>query len=272
MVANEQDIRDLLQWVCWRSEEREGKLTKVPYSPLTGDKASSTDPETWAGYGEAISACEEHGHHGLGFVFTPEDDLCGVDLDKCLDSETGEMEGWAKDIIEELDSYTEISPSGTGFHVLVRGKLPTGRNRKGRFEAYDRDRYLTVTGRHLGGTPKTIEGRQEPLERVVKRMFGSSDAESENGYRANGSAPRNKALTDDEEVIQKALTASNGKKFARLWEGARKSTRAAPRQIWPCAGCCASGLEETQIVSTPSSGAAASTEGSGRGQITATKQ
>ncbi|HKH39169.1 MAG TPA: hypothetical protein VKA82_18605, partial [Rubrobacter sp.] len=98
--------------------------------------------------------------------------LCGVDLDKCLDPETGKLDGWAREVIEELDSYTEISPSGKGVHVLVRATLPEGRNRKGRFEAYDRGRYFTVTGKHLAGTPQTIEVRQEALQSVVSRVFG----------------------------------------------------------------------------------------------------
>src|SRR5829696_6807830 len=120
MVADTLGMKDLRQWLCWRFEERDGKPTKVPYDPRTGEKA--------------VSECKKHGYDGLGFVFTPEDDLCGVDLDKCLDPETGELEGWAQKVIGELDSYTEISPSGTGVHVLVRGELPSGRNRKGRFE------------------------------------------------------------------------------------------------------------------------------------------
>jgi hypothetical protein len=216
MVADEQDIRGLKQWVCWRTEERDDKPTKIPYAPLTGRCADSTNPRTWAGYGEAVAACQELGHDGIGVVVTPEDDLCGVDLDQCLDAETGETECWAKDIIDELDSYTEKSPSGTGVHVLVRGKLPPGRNRKGRFEVYDRDRYFTVTGRHLPGTPKTIEPRQEQLERVVRRVFG--DAESENGHSTNWSAPTPNDLTDD-ELVRKASSASNGERFARLWSG-----------------------------------------------------
>jgi hypothetical protein len=215
MVADEQDIRDLKQWVCWRTEEHGCEPTKVPYSPLTGRRAASTNPKTWAGYGEAVAACQEHGHDGIGFVVTPEDDLCGVDLDRCLDPEIGELEGWAREVIDELDSYAEISPSGRGVHVLVRGTLPSGRNRKGRFEAYDRGRYFSVTGRHLPGTPKTIEGRQEQLERVVKRMFGAT--ESKNGHPTNGPARAYNGLTDD--LIQKALAASNGTRFARLWEG-----------------------------------------------------
>src|SRR5215204_5883940 len=177
MVADTLGMRDLRQWLCWRSEERDGKPTKVPYSPATGKRADSTVPETWTSYQEAVRACKEEGYGGIGFVFTPKDDLCGVDLDKCLDPATGEIEPWAWKIIEELDSYTEISPSGTGLHVLVRAALPKGRNRKGRFEAYDRSRYFSVTGHHLAGTPQTIEGRQEAFHRVVGCAFEGEDAE-----------------------------------------------------------------------------------------------
>src|SRR5215217_1172560 len=220
MVADTLNIRDLRQWLCWRIEERNGELTKVPYTPRTGQRADSTAPDTWGGYDEAASACKDHSYAGIGFVFTPEDDLCGVDLDKCLNPETGEIEGWAREIIEELDSYTEISPSGTGVHVLVRATLPEGRNRKGRFEAYDRGRYFTVTGKHLPGSPQTIESRQEELRAVVRRVFGE---ESTNGH-AKPVAPTelvNNGLSDS-EVIQKALAASNGARFSRLWNGDTK--------------------------------------------------
>jgi putative DNA primase/helicase len=92
MVADTQNMRDLRQWLCWRLEEREGRPTKIPYSAVTGQRASSTNPKTWAGYQEALRACKEQGYRGIGFVFTPEDDLCGVDLDGCLNPETGGME------------------------------------------------------------------------------------------------------------------------------------------------------------------------------------
>src|SRR5215207_2016160 len=217
MIADTTNMQDLRQWLCWRSVERNGKPTKIPYSPLTGQRASSTTPGTWAGYEEAVRACKEHGYGGIGFVFTSEDDLCGVDLDGCLNADTGEIEPWARIIIEELDSYTEISPSGTGVHVLVRATLPEGRNRKGRFETYDRNRYFTVTGKHLAGTPQTIEGRQEELRAVVGRVFGE---ESTNGHAKPVAATE---LVDnglsDSEVIQKALAASNGARFSRLWNG-----------------------------------------------------
>src|SRR5215204_2988603 len=217
MVADTLSIRDLRQWLCWRSEERDGKPTKIPYSPITRERASSTTPETWTGYEEAVRACKEEGYGGIGFVFTPDDDLCGVDLDKCLDPETAEIERWAWEIIEELDSYTEISPSGTGVHILVRATLPEGRNRRGRFEAYDRGRYFTVTGKHLAGTPQSIEGRQDELQSVVRRVFGE---ESTNGHGELVMPPEPAANElSDEELVRKALAASNGKRFARLWHG-----------------------------------------------------
>jgi hypothetical protein len=218
MIIDTQNIQDLRQWVCWRTEERGGKPTKVPYSPLTGERASSTDSETWTNYEEAVRARKgsQQGYHGIGLVFTPDDDLCGVDLDDCLDPKTGEIESWAQEVIDDLGSYTEISSSGTGVHVLVRAKLPAGRNRKGRFEAYDRGRYFTFTGRHLSGTPQSIEGRQEQLECVVRRMLGQ--LESENGNRVARHSPRFSSPRRDEEVIGKAC-AENGGKFNRLWHG-----------------------------------------------------
>jgi hypothetical protein len=217
MVADTLDLRDLRQWLRWRSEDRDGKPTKVPYSPATGKKADSTVPETWTGYQEAVKACNEKGYGGIGFVFTSEDDLCGVDLDKCLDPETGEIEPWAWAIIEELNSYTEISPSGTGVHILVRAALPKGRNRKGRFEAYDRSRYFTVTGKHLVGTPQTIEGRQEELHSVVGRVFGEEGVNGHTKPVAASEQPDN-GLSND-YVIRRALSASNGERFSRLWSG-----------------------------------------------------
>jgi hypothetical protein len=215
MTVETQNIRDLSQWLCWRIEGRDGKPTKVPYSPLTGEKASSTDPETWAGYSEAVEAYREHGYAGIGLVFSEDDPFCGVDLDGCLNPETGEIEGWAQEIIEELDSYTEVSPSGSGIHVLVKGELPPGRNRKGRIEMYDRGRYFTVTGRHLAGAPHGIENRQEQLTSLARRVFG--ELEGANGHKTP--SPEFVSALLDEEIIEKASAAENSEKFLRLWAG-----------------------------------------------------
>ena len=100
---------------------------------------------------------------GVGFVFDPEERIVGVDLDHCRDANSEELEPWAAAIVDRLDSYTEVSPSGTGIHVLVEGELPQGRNRRGDVEMYDRDRFFTVTGAHLSETPDVVARRQDAL-------------------------------------------------------------------------------------------------------------
>jgi putative DNA primase/helicase len=214
-TSQTQNIRDLRQWVCWRSEERDGKTAKIPYSPLTGRRASSTDPESWGGYPEAVRACRERGYDGIGFTFTKDDPFCGVDIDRCLNAATGEIEPWAREIIEELDSYTEISPSGTGVHILLSAVLPEGRNRKGRIEMYDRKRYFTITGRHLEGTPHKIEAREERLLALGRKVMG--ELPSANGHIS----PRPEIGNElsDQEIIGRAAEADNGEKFRRLWTG-----------------------------------------------------
>ena len=80
---------------------------------------------------------------GIGLQLGPP--CVGIDLDKCRNAESGVIELWAKEIIEKLNSYTEISPSGTGIHIWVKGAIPKTGRRKGRIEIYDSGRdYFTV--------------------------------------------------------------------------------------------------------------------------------
>ena len=160
------ELRALSQWVLWRREERDGKATKVPYQADGQRKASTTDPATWATFAAALEAVEVGGiADGLGFVFSPDDGYCGVDLDAGLSkSERGA-------IMATLDSYSEFSPSGQGVHVILRAGLNGhGRNRKGPFEVYEDGRYFTFTGAHVRGTPTTIEARQPQLDEILERF------------------------------------------------------------------------------------------------------
>ena len=143
-----QELKERPQWVTWGPGiDKQGKIVqKMPFTPNTGTQASSTNPKTWGTFAEAVTACEMQPNlSGIGFVFSAEDPFTGIDLDKCRDSETGEIQSWALDIVRRFNSYAEISPSGTGIHIIVKGSLPSGK-RKGRIELYDRGRYFTMTG------------------------------------------------------------------------------------------------------------------------------
>jgi primase-polymerase (primpol)-like protein len=134
------------QWVNWRYEERDAKPTKVPYTP-EGRKASSTELMTWRSFEKVLESFEDGKHDGVGFVFCSGDPFVGVDLDKCRDPETGDIEEWARNIIDSFKDvvHIEVSPSGEGIHLITRGVFKDGLNTK-RVEVYGQDRFFTVTG------------------------------------------------------------------------------------------------------------------------------
>jgi putative DNA primase/helicase len=136
-------------WVNWRYAWDGKKWTKHPYDPRIGRKASSTDLLTWSTFEEVLEAYEAGSYDGIGFVFCSANPYIGVDLDNCVDPETGEIEAWADEIIESLDAYTELSPSGTGIHIIAKGKIPRS-GRRGPVEMYAQDRFFAITGHVLG--------------------------------------------------------------------------------------------------------------------------
>jgi len=216
------------QWLCWRAEERDGKVTKVPINPISGKFASTTDSETWSDIQTAINQARNGSVDGIGFVFTDEDPIVGVDLDDCRIPETGKPREWATDIITRLDSFTEVSPSGTGYHVLVEGSLPDDRNRKGDIECYETARFFTVTGDHVDGTPMTVESRVKQLKAVHReylREDGDSDVSVKESTGDNFVIERTDTDTTpgsslpDQDLIERAKNAANGEKFDRLWRG-----------------------------------------------------
>ncbi|MBX5493898.1 MAG: hypothetical protein IRZ15_01055 [Bryobacteraceae bacterium] len=206
------------RWVCWRYETRNGKPTKVPIQP-NGQPAKSNDPSTWTSFEVCLAASRRYASLGIGCMLG--DGIVGVDLDHARDPESGALQQWAQEIIDELNSYTEVSPSGTGVHILCRGELPPGRRRKGHVEMYSEGRFFTVTGQRLND--RDVEDRTAELAALHARIFGISVDGRRNGHsaRRNGASAVPGAAADvgDQELIQRASEAKDGAKFARLWAG-----------------------------------------------------
>lgn len=224
------------QWVCWRTADRDGKATKLPVDPRTTSTASVTDESTWSDFATVRDAAAgDRGISGIGFVFRSGDPFVGVDLDDARDPETGRPDEDAKAIVHRLDSYTEVSPSGTGYHVIVAGALPSGGNRSGNVECYEHARFFTVTGEHVDGTPTRVRERQAALD-AVHRAYVVDPTESQSDQTVtpdklsgsgepndrtratDGVASTGNDLTDD-AVLERARAAKNAEKFTRLWEG-----------------------------------------------------
>jgi primase-polymerase (primpol)-like protein len=139
-----EEMRQYRNWVVWKLEERDGDLTKMPYIAGGVGRASSTDSLTWRSFEEAAQALETGRYSGVGFVFSSGDPFTGIDLDDCRDPETGEIKEWAEKIIEALGGYAEVSQSGEGVHIIVRGKGPN--KKRGGVEAYSIERFFAMTG------------------------------------------------------------------------------------------------------------------------------
>lgn len=174
------ELRELPRWLCWQQATREGRLTKIPKDPRHPTRnAAVDDPSTWGTFEQAVKTYERGRITGIGLVLVADDDLLVFDLDHCRDTQTGVIEEWAKGIVAKLDSYTEISPSGTGIHIFVRGKLPGKRRRKGQVEVYESGRYMTVTGWVLGdGRAVKIAERQAEIDAVYREFIEPQPAKA----------------------------------------------------------------------------------------------
>ena len=227
------ELRHVDQWVAWRTSTRDGTETKIPLDPANGKYASTTDAATWSTFDTALEAVRTPDVAGIGFVFTDIDPYVGIDLDDCRVSETGTLAEPAASICAQLDSYTEVSPSGTGVHVIVRGRLPDGARRCGTVEMYDTSRFFTMTGVRLAAMPATVCERTAALRAVHQAHVASTEDKATRetaGTQPSARLERPQFLRDeldDDTLLTKAQRAANGEKFTRLWRG---STTGYPSQ------------------------------------------
>ena len=157
----------------------------------------------WGTYTEAQAAADRGGFSGVGVMLSG--GLVGIDMDGVV-GEGGKIEPWAQKVVDEIGSYAEISPSGTGVHVIARadpsvvGAIGRANHAKG-LEVYNHSRFFTVTGRQIagkgiadatGGVAKLLadefpsESGEDRLRRAVGRM-----ARDQVGRRANRAVAHN---------------------------------------------------------------------------------
>jgi putative DNA primase/helicase len=170
------------QWLTWRFESHAGdkKPRKVPYYATggfrtedrrQGTQGSPEDRARLVRYEVAIGHAPPAGKGGVGFAFLPDDGLAGIDLDKVIDLETGEISERALNIVKACASYTELSPSKTGLHIFVAtdivGRFKSFKNNSIGVEVFCGAQFFTFTGEHWSGTPDAIA----PIdEKTLKRL------------------------------------------------------------------------------------------------------
>jgi primase-polymerase (primpol)-like protein len=199
------ELKSLRQWVNWKEEYINGKPTKIPLQSINGQKASVTNPLDWSSYGTARQSVQYC--NGIGFVFTHSDSYCGVDLDAANNDDKIQIK--QNQIYFDLASYSEISPSGKGLHIICKARLPGAGRRRNKIEIYDNNRFFTFTGNRVNDWQ--IEYRQLAIE-TLYAMLGNPTVET---------IPfvNEEMNSDDQTILRKCYEASNGQKFARLFSG-----------------------------------------------------
>lgn len=168
------ELTKLNNWCVWKYQKRNGKLTKVPFNAETGEFAKSNDPNTWSSYETAINFT---GADGVGFFFEPP--YLGIDIDNVEDDiyryrQGDKLDNIVSEFTEAFKTYTEVSPSGNGLHLIVKGKIPGERRRKGNIEMYDSGRFFTMTGNSIGKYKEVTEASPQLFEEIYKKYFPST--------------------------------------------------------------------------------------------------
>jgi hypothetical protein len=207
----------LPQWGVWRwALKPGGGWQKPPYrscNPLRN--LSTSDPDTWSSYVDALAAVQAKEADGISFVLTPEGDIAAADLDHCRDPGTGSLSEWAQDLIDQADSYVEVTPSGTGLRIIgtaIGEKL----HRKfdlpdlGKLAALELFRRthkaITVTGLELGHCR-----RLSNIDRLLNRAATWAEANkrkpeapSASGFGGNGASPY--SVEDIDRIIREGAS------------------------------------------------------------------
>jgi putative DNA primase/helicase len=215
------------QWLLWRYELFNDQWTKPPYQPNRRN-GSSIDPRTWSDW-ESIQVAFESDtdgdrfFDGIGFALTADLELIGFDFDHCYDSAIDVTDPTIARFLTILNSATEITPGGDGFRVFTFGTLPRSGRKRGGFpkpgmacECYSDGRYLTVTGHRFGEATEII-ANQAGIDEIHTEIFAERIAKQSsvqtNRYSADASLN-----IPDEELLERARKATNGDRFAALYD------------------------------------------------------
>jgi putative DNA primase/helicase len=215
------ELKQLPHWVGWKYMQHPGEdhKRKVPINAMDGQPAKSNDPTTWCDFDTACLGKERFGLDGIGFMFSG-DGIFGIDIDHCYDPETQELDPAAAEIIETVQSYTELSPSGTGIHILCKGVLPEGRKRRGAVEMYSTLRYFTVTGNQFGLEYPFSDCTERVA--VMHRKYLGEEETAAGAQKAALPMPTGRGTNADmsvDAILRRMFDSKHGQKLQDLYNG-----------------------------------------------------
>lgn len=214
------ELKEINNWSCWKEEKEEGKekLKKVPVNAniCTAEKlylAKSNDCNTWAPYHIAE---EKSKNLGLGLMFKIEAPYIFLDFDNCIDN-NGKINENIKKIMDMVNSYTEVSNSGKGIHIIakVNKDFPSKVDHAKGIEIYN-NRFCAMTGDVLKDYSSNIEERTDIIEKLFSEYFSNhKEGDSNNSQQQN-----NVSISKEAEIlISKIKRRKCSQKFKAFLDG-----------------------------------------------------
>ncbi|MHC0478864.1 phage/plasmid primase, P4 family [Staphylococcus capitis] len=209
------ELKQLNNWCVWKFENRNGKRTKIPFNAKTGEFAKSNDKSTWSSYETAVNA---EGVDGIGFFFEPP--YLGIDIDDIDDDlhrfkQGDKLDNIVSEFNEAFKSYTEVSPSGNGLHIIVKGKIPGNRRRKGNIEMYDSGRFFTMTGKTIGKYKDVTEVSKQVFKTIYDKYLPDNTVQ----YPTTNNYQQNIHNLSEIDVINEIYKSKQAKLFDDLMKG-----------------------------------------------------
>lgn len=209
------ELKQLNNWCVWKFEKRNGKRTKIPFNAATGEFAKSNDKSTWSSYETAVNA---EGVDGIGFFFEPP--YLGIDIDDIDDDlhrfkQGDKLDNIVSEFNEAFKSYTEVSPSGNGLHIIVKGKIPGSRRRKGNIEMYDSGRFFTMTGKTIGKYKDVTEVSEQVFKTIYEKYLPDNTVK----YPTTNNYQENIHNLSEIDVINEIYNSKQAKLFDDLMKG-----------------------------------------------------
>lgn len=213
-----EELKELKHWCCFDLvwEEKRGKYTKIPYNPVTDQKAKSNDPSTWVDFETALHLSPKY--DGLGFFFKPP--YFGIDLDGVEEEiqrylQDDHEDNLVSEFIEMMESYSEISVSGKGIHIICKGELPPNGRRKGKIEMYSEGRFFTMSNQRIGPYTQINEDDYGKINYLHHKYIAKSEIQDKNITTDN---PQGTNLSED-EIIRIASNSKTGTRFKFFMDG-----------------------------------------------------
>lgn len=217
------ELKELKQWGLFKKELQNGnsqhKYTKIPHNAIDGGMGKSNDPNTWTDFETALQAMDKYHMDGLAFYFA--NGYLGIDVDNV----EGELEEYFANaassqnivfnMINKTKSYTELSLSKKGIHIICKGELPGDRRRSKNVEMYENGRFFALTGDCINSSDKINTPSNDDLTFLYRKYLEPKKVINIKEQ------PLKITPNDlpDNEIIEKAVHSKNGERFKKLMQG-----------------------------------------------------